>query len=261
MKPTILFQAAFAICLLAANIPTNAQIVNGSFEDTTSPYFLNSQNPYSDQYPGYNNFPTVVMFNGWESASHQGGIKYHEISTAGYTGTDGSYFIRVDDSGAALESLNPVTTIAADTTYTLTLALNASTGVADSSFQLLATSQAPDTNTYHYSPTGNGYVPTTSPNPVITTLGTLAGSSPISAGATTATAFQDYTISFDTIGGDNSAYIGDNLSVLINLGAGAAVDNVRLTIASVPEPATWALMLAGVASLLVLVRRKPYARA
>ena len=197
------------------------------------------------------------MFNGWESISHQGGIRYDEVSTAGLTGADGSYAVRGTDGAGGLESLNPVTTIAANTTYTLTLALDIPAGTSGTNFQLLATSQGPDpTTTYTYNP-GSGYVSIMSPNPLIKTLGTLADSNGLSADPNKTTDFEDYTISFDTLGTDNSAFVGDNLSIFINFGGTTSmVDNVRLTEVPAPEPSTWALLFAGVAGLLVIGRRK-----
>lgn len=267
MKPSILLRSALftAACLLASRLPSTAQVVNGSFEDLTSPYFTgsvplerNPGNPYSNQYDEpYTAFPTTVMFNGWEGASHQGGIRYQEISTATYTGAQSTLAVNALDGGANLESYNPVATIQANETYTLTLAVNAPSGVADTTFSLLATTQGTDPNSYQYYSYSQGEnVTGPSPNPLIQTLanGVLASGDTASGSPTGANQFVDYTISFNTLNGANSGFVGKDLSIDIGLGQGASVTDISLAV--VPEPSTWALMFAGAAGLLFIGRRK-----
>jgi hypothetical protein len=291
MKTTTIVRSVLltAICLLASKLPSSAQnlfslsVPNYSFQSLTHP----GANAYTNQEPeSYNFFPTTEVFTGWENGNNPGGgyqvqgvstvggANYGDITATGtFQGTQaalvypGSY---AGPTGAVpFLSLNPVTTvanggtggvgtIAKNATYTLTLAIYAPAGANASSFQLLATTQAADTNSYQYGSGAPGDPVTTGPSPfpVITTAGVLASSGSINGG-TTGSGFTDYTISFDTLHGHNAALLGDGLTIGFNLGAGAYADNVRLTeLAVVPEPSTWALMLAGLAGLFIVGRRK-----
>jgi hypothetical protein len=271
------------ICLLASKVTTNAQntfnltIPNQTFSDQNSPILLQHNFPYSDQYQEpYNHFPTVLMFNGWEVESHGGGITYGDNPT-GSVGTSGTYSAVATSQDAVFESYNPITTvanggsggagtIANNAVYTLTFALNTAGGTP-TSYALLATTQAVDMTTqYSYGPytqvdpsdPSSPYVQTEStynPNPLITTQGVLASGSV--DGSYSPATYTDVSITFNTLHGNNAALLGDGLSIYVDAGQNDSISNFRLTeVAVVPEPSTWALMLAGLAGLFIVGRRK-----
>jgi hypothetical protein len=69
------------------------------------------------------------------------------------------------------------------------------------------------------------------------------------------TTFTTYTVDFTTAGGPvtlgfsaTSGGVGDNVDVIL--------DNVSITPAAVPEPASWALMLAGISGMGAALRRR-----
>ena len=263
MKTSTLLVAA--ACLLAAKLPSSAQtpitVPDYSF-DTYSIYFGGSSytNQQADTPDGYSPFSVTEIFDGWLSGA--GNRQFVTIATSGALGSYGgdSSSAYTNGSSDTIESLNPVTTIVADATYTMTISL-LSNGYPyqDALLQMLATTQtAPggDPTVYAYNEPGgtNTQGPATllSPYPVITTLATLA-TTDISAGTLSgqpANTFVDYSVTFDTLNGDNAAYIGDGLTLYFADGASQAFDNVRLTeIAPVPEPATWMTLLGGMGIL------------
>jgi hypothetical protein len=264
MKTTTIVRSVIfiGICLLATKLPSNAQnffdiaVPNYSFE-TLDPNrngnYLN-QNPV--QYP-YNSLPEHVVFTGWESSGYINGpvaVSAGAGNTGNFQGSQAAVVYGFGD----IESLNPVTTIIKNATYTLTFAINDPSGAGSTTLQLLATTQGVDPGVYSYYD-GTGYVPVSSPYPLISTVpgGMLASSTVSTGGSTGALQFKDYTVSFDTLNGHNASFVGDSLSINAILGDSVAVDNVRLTeLAVVPEPSTWALMLAGVAGLIIISRRK-----
>jgi hypothetical protein len=263
MKPSSIVRslALTVVCLLATKLPSSAQnlfnlaIPNYSF--TSQPANVTTvwgnQNPIGDV-----PYPKNEMFTGWETTV--GNYQTFLIGTGAYTGTfQGSSAAYINGSFQPIEaeSLNPVTTIIANATYTLTFALMTPGGSQGATLSLLATTQGADPNLY-----ANGTYPSgiNSPFPLIATTGTLATTN-ISAGTLNGTAgvYNDYSVSFNTLNGNNSAFVGSNLSIDLISGAGGflSYDNARLTeLAIVPEPSTWALMLAGVAGLFFFGRRK-----
>jgi hypothetical protein len=266
-----------AICLLATQMPSNAQLVNipvpNSSFDTSGPNFTGS--PYADQTTigfGYDSLPygTGVgePFNDWLTAAAN--YQIFSVSTTGDTGTfNGANAVQVNYNatyGYTLESLTPVVaSIANNATYTLTFALaNNGGGAGDVTLSMLTTTSAP--NTFDYSSTAiggnpsNGYYPATSPYPIITTVNTIA-STTISGSTINGQAvgdFTDYSVSFDTLNGDNSASVGQDLTLALNVSNNSSLefDNARLTELEVPEPGTWAMMFGGLSVLALLVRRR-----
>jgi hypothetical protein len=244
------------VCLLATKLPSSAQIItvpDYSFNANGAGY---SGSPYSNQSPHpFSTFPTNEIFADWESTS--GNFQSYITPTSGYTGTfQGTTAGQINGpfQFVTVESLNPVATIANHQIYTLTFALSTPGGAGNVTLQLLATTQTADSTVYNDSP----YYVGTSPYPVISTVAVL-GSLTVT-GATlnaAAGAFNDYTVTFDTFGGPNALYVGDNLTIALVDSPGSTVvfDNVRLSEA-VPEPSTWALMLGGLALLGFCVRRK-----
>jgi hypothetical protein len=260
----IRFTLCTAICLLASKLPSSADtlfnltIPNYSFESKVDSDLNGYLNQAPDPYH-YNNLPATELFTGWESTGYL--LQPTAVSAgAGYTGTfQGSQVAMALYTPDTIESLNPVATIIENATYTLTFAINAPSGAGSTTLQLLATSQALDTtDNYQWYPNG-GNIPTTGPSPfpVITTLGVLASSlSPIMGGDTGAMEFKDYSVSFNTLNGNNASFVGDSLSINVLLGTSASVDNARLTEDVIPEPSTYAMMLGGLALLGFCVRRK-----
>jgi hypothetical protein len=251
--------ALAVVSLLATNLSSSALTINipvpdFSFDANGANYQGSS---YANQNPvSYSAYPTNEIYADWEttSANYQTFI----TSTGGYTGTfQGTTAGQINGpyQTVELESLNPVTTIANNAIYTLTFALSTPGGAGDVAIQLLATTQAADPTIY----TSGGSPPVvgTSPYPIITTVDTLA-STPVSDLNTHAGVFTDYSTSFSTVGGLNSSYVGDNLSIALFDAPGSTItfDNVRLSEVVAPEPSTYAMMLGGLALLGFCIRRK-----
>jgi len=267
-----------AASLLAPRLPASAQtsipVPNFSFE-TYSQYYSGSTytNQQLDTPDGYSPFPTTEIYDGWLSPA--GNRQLFSVSTAGDSGSyDGADAVYDNYSSTFIESLNPVATIDNNATYTLTFALcSAGYPYQDATIALLATSQASDPTEYAYNSPGGTYynppdtdgAPATllSPYPLITTLAVL-GSTDVPANTLynqPANTFVDYSATFDTLNGDNAAYVGDNLTLYLSDGDSQEFDNVRLTeIAPVPEPATWMTLLGGMGVLAFWQKNRRFRR-
>jgi len=270
--PIVRSVALATVCLLAANLSSRASYIpvpDFSF-DTSGPNYSGSS--YADQTTngwGYDSLPygTGVgePFNGWLTAAAN--YQIYSVSTAGDSGSfNGANAVRVNGNayyGYTLESLTPVvSSIENNVTYTLTFALaNDGGGAGNVTLSLLTTTSAPNTFDYSSTPVGgnpsNGYYPATSPYPIITTVNTIASNTILGStiNAQTIGDFTDYSVSFDTLHGDNAASVGQDLTLALNGDTGGSFlfDNARLT---VPEPSTYAMMLGGVVLLGFCVRRK-----
>jgi hypothetical protein len=269
MTPRLIIRifAITAGCLLAT-LSASAQLIsipvpNYSF-DTYGPNGtpINAYSNQDDQYDlpsphGYSPWPTGEIWAGWENTSN-GGLQLYSVSTSGDLGTFNGANAVNENTYALLESLNPVTTIDNNATYTLTFALSPASlaSANDVTIELLATSQATDTTYY----TNSVYSPASfqSPYPLITTLAVL-GSTTVPASALdlqSAGTFANYSTSFTTLLGANSTYIGDDLTLALVVNGDTLFDNAQLTELTVPEPSTYALMLGGLAFLGFLARRQ-----
>jgi hypothetical protein len=272
--PLVRSIALAAVCLLATNLSSSAQVsipVPDFSFDTHGADFSGSG--YADQtnvnWP-YDGVATQVgePYAGWltDAANYQ----IYSVATTGDTGSfDGANAVQVNGAGNAnytLESLTPVVAhIDNNATYTLTFALaNDGSAASNVTLSMLTTTSAPNTHDYSTQHIGNnpsnGYYPSTSPYPIITTVNTIASTN-ISAStinAQTVGDFTDYSVSFDTLGGDNAASVGQDLTLALNVTSynSFQFDNARLTETVVPEPSTYAMMLGGLALLGFCVRRK-----
>lgn len=276
-----------ALCSLVLGAHSSAQIISNITVPDYSFSTYNSGSSYANQYPvPYSPYPTAQIFADWSTSSYNYQI-YPETSTGKMGTYDGSTVVRVNfpgngpsgfdgpgavhsgwpgyDSslGSTTESLNPVvTSIDNNAIYTLTFSLaNIDNTAGDVTIAMLSTTSAPDTTDYSgipdpqppYTPYGPN------PTPTITTTKTLAYLT-IPAATINLQAngdFVDYSVSFSTMAGLNPDYVGQNLSLAINVrnGSFTEFDNARLTETTVPEPGTWALMLGGVAILGCFARR------
>jgi hypothetical protein len=261
--------AIAAVCLLAAKLPSSAQIVDIPIPDYSFST-MNSGSSYANQYPvDYSPYPTAEIFADWATSSYN--YQIFQESTTNQTGTfDGTTAVQVNypgygpsgfggpgaisgaQYGSTTESLNPVVASIADNAiYTLTFSLANVDGTAGNvTLSMLTTTSAPD-------PTNYGAIPPyyldpathmpygANPTPTITTQQTLASVTISSAviNAQPAGQFTDYSVSFSTVG-VNSTYVGQNLTLAINVQGGTSTDfdNARLT-ETTPAPPPPALNL------------------
>jgi hypothetical protein len=183
-----------------------------------------------------NNNPTVLP--GWtvNSPSYYGNQTIvGQFANPGNSEGSAYLFMNLDFTSSATTTSDPVTTIANNTIYKLTVALgnHNQTGAygdpGDMTISLLA---------------NNVLVPGA-------TLTILNGTIPNGY-------FQDYNIGFTT--GNADLLFGENLTIQLGTASGgqtqASFDNVRLDATEVPEPSTYAMMLGGLAVLAFSVRRK-----
>jgi hypothetical protein len=226
MKLTLIF--TFAVLLfIAAAFPAQSQaatipVSNYSFESPGGNFAVN-------------NNPTVIPDWTVNSPSYYGNQTIvGQFANPGNSQGSAYLFMNLDGPGSATTTSDPVTTIADYTVYKLTVALgnHNQTGAygdpGDMTISLLA----------------NGVV---IPGATLTiTNGTIPNGY-----------FQDYSVGFTTSLVDPLS--GENLTIQLGTASGgqtqASFDDVRLHESEVPEPSTYAMLLAGLAFLGLCVRR------
>jgi hypothetical protein len=262
MKTTTIVRSVLftAICLLASKLPAGAQnlfalpVPNSSFL-TLGAGVPADNNHYANQFPtDYNPYGVGQYFAGWENSAYN--YQLYQISggvqTTNYT---------------TFTTLNPVGTVINNATYTLTVALQGPIANYGSVVLSLFTgTQEVDPTDYsaippYYLQPSTGLPYPTNPNPIFApgSITTFATGGPSDASTIPAT-WTDYTATFNTLDGANASFIGKSLFVGIqvnNPSTSTDFGNVRVSeLALVPEPSTWALMLAGVVGLIAIGRRK-----
>jgi hypothetical protein len=219
-----------------ADVTTNIIVPNFSFEE-----YHTAGNSYANQTPNNNPGPTGILFDDWITTSANYQLPQRPLTDMTLPGTaQGTYYLQFDGISTGFtpvaETENPVATIDNNAVYTLTIALGNLPGgqSLQDTIELLSGNTVLASNTVS-----------------TTTLDALPGT------------FADFTTSFDTLAGDNSSFVGQNLSIAFYADNpdfnGARVgnfDNVRLAETTVPEPGTWAMMLLGSAGLIFLGRRR-----
>jgi hypothetical protein len=253
MKNLIPVFTAFAVAVLCGSAHAqliNIAVPNGSFE---SPAGTSAGSPF-DTTPG--NDTAAPLIDGWtaamsdpNNANSYGVVNNSTLSSAGTSDGSQSAFMQVYFNGttSSLTSTNSLGTIAANTTYTLTVAIGAPT--TPSSLDNVSGTSGETASQADISLLANGGVASEF---------TLVNTSvPVGTEA-------DYTTTFTT--GASGGFIGEALTIQLEADKafypGDAADpgdesilfdNVRLT--ATPEPSTWALMLGGAGFLVLLTRR------
>jgi hypothetical protein len=229
------FGATMATELAAtAAQPTSINIPNASFENPTTPtggdgapipgWVFNSQSG--------NLYGTSLISNSFKAEGAASGNNYAFMlnDVAGDTDT--------------ITSAASLGIIAPETIYTLTVAIG-NVGGSDS-----VSNHSPGNVSFSLLANGIAFATDTVPN------GTVPDAT-----------FEDFNLTFQTP--NASSIIGDNLTIqLASLptsgpGSGPAFDNVTLdatNVAVAPEPSSWALLLVGMLTLALLLRRKAGAR-
>jgi hypothetical protein len=150
--------------------------------------------------------------------------------------TQGSFvgFLNIADGwDAYITSTDPIATIAANTTYTLTVSLGDQNGT-----------------TGNWKEAGNLTIGLLANDVVIGITSVPTGT--IQESPDDYSNFQDFTFSFSTGDEGMEAFVGQSLKIQMSQGGTGGVlyqayfDNVRLEAMAVPEPATQALLLGGI---------------
>jgi hypothetical protein len=262
---------------VSADITTPIAVTDFSFETHGANY---SGSGYADQTNIYYPYNSGILgegepYQGWLTVAAN--YQIYSVSTSGATGSfNGANAVQVNGNsyyGYTLESLTPVVaSIANNATYTLTFALaNDGGGAGNVTLSLLTTSSAPNTTDYStIQLPGTGTDPMTNPvryypappnpYPILTTVNTIASTvvSGSTINAQTVGDFTDYSVTFDTLSGHNAASVGQDLTLALNVDSNSSLqfDNARLTVTTVPEPSTYAMMLGALAFLGLCVRRR-----
>jgi hypothetical protein len=229
LRATVFSGLLFAAILTSATGNPIA-VPNASFENPTTPtggdgapiagWVFNS--------PSGNLFGTSLIANSFKSEGAASGNNYAWMFNDVLGKTD------------TITSASSLGTIAANTKYTLTVAIGNVAG-SDS-----VSNHSPGNVSFSLLANGVAFATDTVPN------GTVPDGT-----------FEDFSLTFQTPSA--SSIIGDSLEIQLaslptsSLGYGPTFDNITLdatTIAAAPEPPTWALLISGALTLFLLARRK-----